>query len=70
MNISIAHARMCVWQLTLGFQVTPVVCHCLTYFWRVSINSRYDLAHATAAGLLHDQLSSPQIMGRPKLTTL
>jgi hypothetical protein len=46
-------------QLTLGFQATPVVCHCLTYFCKVSSSSENAFAQAIAAGLLGVSLSRP-----------
>jgi len=42
--------------LTFGFQTTPVVWYCLTYFCRASSNSENDFAQAIAAGFLHYQL--------------
>lgn len=44
-------------QLTLGFQATPVVCHCLTYFCKVSSSPENAFAQAIAAGLLDVSLS-------------
>ncbi len=45
-------------EITLGFQATPMVCHCLTYCCRASMSAMNDFAQAMGAGFLRELVST------------